>query len=285
MTGFTLVEMLVAISIVALLSLFLASVVGQATQLWISAENQSDYRLRARAALDYIGRDLKLAMLSPDNQSLEFIVNPPNMDSAYQCRDSIFWQAPVASNSSLGKVAEIGYFVQWDMTGTVPHANLCRFEVDPTDVTNYAIYTQSGWSSSPGGWVTKANLLAVAPATQASAYKGLFLENVVGLWIQGYNSDAANTLYSGDSYATSPPTLPATLEIALVVLNKSTAARLTSVQASTIKNLYSSVQTVTTISGACAQATAAAFVTSLPPALQSGANVISIKVPMNRNSP
>ena len=87
--------------------------------------------------------------------------------------------APVATETSYGELAEVGYFVKWEGA----RASLRRLFVNPsrpdsasaTGVSpneNFLIYKNPRWLSD-------TLVKAVAPATPP-AFKGLFADNVVG---------------------------------------------------------------------------------------------------------
>jgi prepilin-type N-terminal cleavage/methylation domain-containing protein len=266
-SAFTLVEMLTAVAVLLILGLVLVGITSQAAKLWTQGEGQIQYQERARVALDFIGKELKHAVLATNgnNSSLEFVVNPSSVSATYSYPNSIFWQAPIATDSSAGDLAEVGYFVQWNGT----QANLCRFFVNPSDTNgNYLIYQLP--YTQPEQWVTDSVIAKVAPATQASQYQGLFLNNVLSFWVAALNVDG--TAYGGDSRApaiinaTPQHLLPAQVEISLVFLDASSAARITTSMAAAIKSLSTST------------ASAQLFVKQLPVAIRSGARVATLLV-------
>ncbi len=257
-TGFTLVEMLVAISVLLLIMILLVSITSQAGKVWSRGESQNQYRQRARAALDYIGQELRVATLPLDRDKIDyqFQINPAGLAVEYSCRDSIFWQAPIATSSVQGGLAEIGYFVQWDLA--THQANLCRYFVNP-DNSNYAIY------NNPTSWVTDALMNAVAPATKASGYQGLFLENIIGIWVNATNVDG--TSYDGNPQLTKK--LPAYVEISIVGIDSKSANRMVAA------NQYSTVQ------GMYDKTDAAAFVAALPASVKNAATTVRLKVSLD----
>lgn len=247
LAGFTLLEMLVAITILCLICVILASILEYTSNIWQQGEVDNQNRRRARIALERIGQELRAATL-PLNRtsqtSLEFIVNPSSIGSNYLNRDAIFWQAPIATDTSQGDLAEVGYFVRYVNNQPV----LCRFFVNPSG-SNYI-------ESNPTGWLSASILDSVAPATQASQYQGLFLQNVLGLWIQAFNQDG--TAYGGDSRVSG--TLPAWVDLTLVLIDSEHARRLTSPGH---PGSYS---------------TASMFIASLPNAVSSGLSIVTMRV-------
>lgn len=265
-------------SILSILSLVLVSLSSEVGQVWTRSQDENAYRLHARAVLDYMGRELRCASLAVNSSvaatagksTLQFLINP-SVGSGYNYPDNIFWQAPIATDDkSRGVMAEIGYFIRWD--GNQP--NLCRYFVNPTDTANYLIYT-----AAPAQWITGSgnpgSLDNVASSDQAHNFQGLFLENVLGLWIQAYPfteptaTPVAFTLpYDSSSAASASHPLPAYVVISIVVMDVSSAVRLqnNSSMAATIKSLSS------------ASTDPQSFVAALPNSLKNAVNIVSIKV-------
>jgi prepilin-type N-terminal cleavage/methylation domain-containing protein len=257
--GFTLVELLVAMALLVLLSVFLVGISGQAGRMWSWGESRNQHRQKARAALDFMARDLRLAYLGVDPASsrFQFVINPP-IPPSYHNRDSIFWLARVATDAP-GGVAEVGYFVRWQDG----RAALCRFFVNPSD-PNYLIY-QVNEAGEPVDWINKDGLLdVIAPGTRAGNYRGLFLENVIGMWIDAYRADGS--LYEGDSKIAGNK-LPSRVEISLALLDESGAARLQ--EMALAPNVQSAVQSANS---------AADLLANLPPVIRPSASMANLTV-------
>ncbi len=218
-SAFSLVEMLVATAILSFLLLILISLTSQSSQVWSTGTKQGEHRQKARSTLDFIGREMRLATVAVDGGgSLRFVIyNQTNPGISTLNPHAVFWLAPVATETSMGDLAEVGYFIRWDTE--LKQSNLCRMLVNPSDTAHYLIYT------SPENWITDALLLQVAPGTKASGYQGLFLENVLGLWVKAYRADGTD--YGTDSSSSSNRNkLPAYVDISLVFLDSMTAKRL-----------------------------------------------------------
>ena len=222
--GFTLVEVLVSTAVLMLLVVIMSQMTRSIASSWTAGSGNSERRQNVRALADFIGQELRAATLPVDpgapSPNLQFVLNPAAVTGANRNPSALFWQAPVATDSSGGDLAEIGYFVRCVTSGSVPRAQLCRFFVNQGD-PNYLIDTNAAW-------VTDALLQAVAPADSASGYVGLFADNVIGFWARCLKSDgteiaAANTLY--DSRVTHA--LPASVEISLVLIDGPSASRMT----------------------------------------------------------
>jgi hypothetical protein len=98
----------------------------------------------------------------------------------------------------------MGYFVKWDTSPVgEPLPQLCRFFVNPSSTdANGAIVQNPNYlifDPNPTRWLSGTLIEAVAPATKASGYLGLFGENVVGLWVRSYGLDGKELPRSFDS--------------------------------------------------------------------------------------
>jgi len=241
--AFTLLEILVAITVLSLVVLVLANILGQSTAMWQKGLNDSQHRQRARAMLDLIGRDLRQACLSVDRarqDSLRFEINPPALTAlSIQNSDALFWQAPVSTAES-GELAEVGYFVHW----SDGKAALYRFFLDCSDPRYDAVEPNSSILTIPD-W---------------SDY--IFLENVIGLWINAYDKNGAILAEPFDSR--SSRALPASVEIFLVLLDSRSASRLTAAPGYT--------------------ADASSFIDGLPADVRPGASVVSMRVNLENST-
>ncbi len=264
-----------AIAILAIISIVLFGMVNQVGASWGRVQSQIDIHQNARSILSVMASELRLAALPVDRSNpngLQFIVDPSQLIGAassisaggFLNAHAIFWQAPIATSTTQGNLAEVGYFVRWDTSvAGNPRASLCRFFVNPDDAnSHYLIY------SNPTAWLSGAILDAVAPANGPS-YQGWMADNVIGLWVRCLDANgnpitrvaavsstkAATLNYSFDSRrgftaldasrnpleksgysdATLSPaeqvlcTLPNTVEIAIVVIDSQTARAVASV--------------------------------------------------------
>lgn len=194
-----------AVSILMAIVAMLSVIFSEVTRAWQKGEGRNERRRSARSLADFIAAEMQGALLPVETVSkagqsnLQFLINPPvtHIDDAapwvpdeYRNPHAGFWQAPIATDTSFGEVAVIGYFVKWAKTDAAPVSRpvLCRFFVNPSKpdasggfVRNpdFVIYNQPMES-----WVSKSLLERVAPADKASGYVGLFAENVVGLWFR-----------------------------------------------------------------------------------------------------
>jgi prepilin-type N-terminal cleavage/methylation domain-containing protein len=276
--SFSLVEMLVALAILSIIVVVLLSVITSLMSTWQLGQARNERRTVGRDALERMARDLRLASmpLSKSNATnLEFVVNPAGVSSTYELPQAVFWQAPVASDGGInGNLAIVGYFVQW-INGA---PSLTRVLINPSMTTSYTIYSNPTWMSD-------ALIQLNAPATASSGYAGLMAENVLGLWVQaldpqgnpiqqsagfaGENFDSrlpyayTNTVYGTQPNTNVAPVLPASVQIAIVIIDSRTAKRLTGVNpkekpSAITGNFWSDIQN---------------FYSNLPSAIQKGAEI------------
>ena len=253
--AFTLLEVLVSVAILMMMVVILASIASHVSKAWqdVSASNQQ--RSAARVLLQYMARELQ-AVKKPvpmpaaaGAANLQMVASlASNADNATVIPadnlypHALFWQVPVAHNTSKGNIAAVGYFIRWDTISKPGRAKpiLCRFFVAPSDAANFQIYDQA--AAVAQNWLSV--LPTVAPAT-APAYQGWMSDNVIGLWIrfldtdgqpitknaagttlnygfdsrQGYRSPATGQVHPGPAY-------PPSVEISLVVVDSRTLAKI-----------------------------------------------------------
>lgn len=252
--GFTLPEVLLGAAIFAFLVTILAQATSNVSDMWVSTQKRTNQQQSERAIMDFVGRDLEEALLPiirNDQQSLQLIRNPAGLAAAYQSGNTLFWQAPIATDSRFGDIAVVGYFVKW--TGS--KAVLCRLFVNPpgppdpakpAEAANYLVY------SAPDNWITNDVIAAAAPADKDHSYLGLMAENVVGFWAEpldahgqvittpaDFDSRTAYTDSAGKAFAAGA--LPPAFRISIAILDARTAARLSSsAQANSLQTLANS---------------------------------------------
>ena len=260
----------------------LLSMTSSMMSSWTADASRNERRNTARLVLDRMSRDLEQTTLPLSRDStngLQFVINPTTIVSTttYELPQAVFWQAPVATDGGInGDIAVVGYFVQWVNGAPV----LSRLLVNPSVTANYLIY------SNPTNWITDALLQAKAPATEASSYAGLLANNVLGLWVQPLDPNGnaiqqsevgtgsfdsrypytyTNALYPGSLVTNVASALPASLQIAIVVIDSRTAKLLSGTEKPTAPtgNFWSDIQN---------------FYSHLPAKIQRGAEIQSTVV-------
>ncbi|MDE1171803.1 MAG: hypothetical protein PW734_11445 [Verrucomicrobium sp.] len=262
--AFSLVEMLAALAAYSVILLLLAQLASQAGKLWKRGADQDACRLRARVMLSYVARELRTAAVpfqKGATNSFQFLVDPPAAGGrGYP--DSVFWQAPIATETSAGEMAEVGYFVRWDGG----RARLCRFFANPS-APQYLL------SSFPAEWLTPGLLAEGAPADAASRYRGLFLENVLGFWVRAYAADGTTPLpnpYDSRNAPDPAHPLPASVELSVAFVDEATAERLrVRKETGQVETLARSAQDLPR------------FLAALPPWVRQAANGSTLRVSMD----
>jgi hypothetical protein len=258
--AFTLLEMLVSVSVLSLIVVVLTGMFDQTSRIWSQGESSNARRRSARAVADFIAADLRGAVIpvsardpippgTPVRGNLQFVVNPSQISANYRFPHTFFWQAPVASDTSLGDLAEVGYFIRWVGPAGRERPALCRFFVNPSKTVSGGVIANPDYliySEDPKAWLSEQLLDKVAPADQASGYLGLLAEDVLGLWVrcyglngneltnfdsrEGYPYEYTYSRYADGSASTVDATvkryLPARVEVSLVQLDSKVANRL-----------------------------------------------------------
>ena len=266
-SAFTLVELLVATAVLSVLIVLLAQVMSMVSDAWSGGTGRAERQQNGRALVDFIGRELRAAALPVDPQSngvtpdLQFVVNPPAVPEKYRQPHAIFWQAPIATDTSRGNMAELGYFVRWDESRTPPRAILCRVFVNPGE-PQHKVYDNLAWLS-------EEVLQQVAPADATTGYRGLFAENVIGFWARCLDSTGnvisqsggergefdsrkgyLDTSYDADgatiNVTRTAPVLPSSVEISLLMLDSRAAGTITTATMEKIKGMVAASENATT---------------------------------------
>ena len=174
-SAFTLVELLIAMTVLALIAILLVSLLGGVNRAWVSSEQQAETFQDGRAIIELMSRELTQAVISP---KLQFVQNPTLTGVTQRANSgSLFWQAGLASTSS-GNLSEVGYYLS---ENTAQHTfQLNRFFVPPTDTTNYKIFANSP-NDRNALWVT--NFVALP------GLNTLVSDGVVAFWARCLDSN------------------------------------------------------------------------------------------------
>lgn len=306
--AFTIVELLVAMSVLVVILVLLVSMSDQAAKLWRDGGNHAQRRSNGRALLQFIAREIAMAAApasssylvsaggSSAEANLQFLASmPESSGSATFIPDgllnphAIFWQAPIAKNTTAGDIACVGYFLRWNTATTgVARGELCRYYTDPADGGNYRVYTKE--NGLPANWL--ANIDTVAPGA-AGNYRGWFADNVIAFWVRlldakdrpitanadgdkisgGYGFDSTRGYRDADGLIYKAPAFPAAVEIALVTVEPTAASRITTplhAQSNGPDRFYDDIDS---------------FIAGLPPAVKVGAQLYTTKVYLQTSLP
>jgi type II secretory pathway pseudopilin PulG len=223
---FTMIELLVSTAVLSVMVVMLVGLLDRTAASWTAGVAQTERRQSARVLADSIANELRCALLptdSADVSTLQLTLNPAAVPATFRNPDAVFWQAPLAADRRLGDIAELGYFLKWQPQpdGSV-RPLFCRFYVDPTDADNFLIYKK------PTQWLSAAILETVAPATRASAYRGLFAENIIGFWVRCFDKDH-NVILPRDTYDSRTKKTLRSIRVSLVLLDAAGLQRLNKV--------------------------------------------------------
>jgi prepilin-type N-terminal cleavage/methylation domain-containing protein len=205
--GFTLVEMLVAMAILAVIVMVLAVVLGNVSGFWVSTQSRIETFRNGRAALEFVARDLAALQqpVGPRSDatasatpvplgSVQFVQDAghassgltPLLGAGYEQvpnSSSVFGQARLGS-SSLGDLAVLGYYLVRSTSGD--RYELRRFFVSPSTGATNAV-TNSNYKLYAGN----AQAANGYPNTPAWIYQAGFAtnsypisENVIGFWVR-----------------------------------------------------------------------------------------------------
>ncbi len=228
-SAFTLVELLIAVALVALLSVFLFSILDATSKLWKDNESRVDSYREARAALNFMAREL--ASLHTWDIPNTFFINPNSAQinqSAIEANDTwasrLFFLATLpaeaqAPNQNRSDLCAIGYFLAYtkDKTAFAPKASddsqgsykLFRFfrSSDPTfDIL-------SGANTSDPLFLASTN----PPGSEVLA------ANVAKFQIKAFRAVPAGLEEVTTRPITDPPDM---IELSLTALNERDAAKL-----------------------------------------------------------
>lgn len=200
--GFTLVELLVATAVFALMVALLLTAVSHVTAAWRNADGQKSRRENARVVLDLMARDLRGAIPphpSSSTNAVPFTLNPSGFSSG-NGSDSLFWQTALPADRTKTDISTVGYFVRENLRA------LCRLSTN---------------GSVPNAWDDADTL---APATESDDYRGLLADGVLGLFVSLFDKNGNEIAATGD-HSTFETNLPASATITLLVADPATLRR------------------------------------------------------------
>lgn len=194
--AFTLVELLVAMAIFAILLLLTLNVIDHTGSLSSGTMAKMEAARVARESLDLISRDLSGALLPYDrgaSNSLQLIANPADLAAAYAQPHSLFWQAPLSRSADQGNLAMVGYFVLREPATDSRRSRfqLRRLYVEQADSNRFAaLATNAKWYDE------LAPIFAASDESTANpqGYKGWVADGVLGIWIRCLDSQGAPIL-------------------------------------------------------------------------------------------
>ena len=235
-SGFTMIELLVAMAVLALLVVLLMGIVESGTKLWRQSESRVDSYREARAALGIMSRDLGNALAAGGTN--KFLINGSpsafaklgnvqnleintNYAGAALFLASFPRSAQFSTNANENKsdVCEVGYFLAFGKTSAVSSGVGTNSIADTLNLYRYFLGSDGTYSN------LVANTVFGNPSpTLTSDRTELLARNVTGFRITAYSTNA-----SGLPVAFAPTTnqpLPVLVEISITAVNQDAAKRL-----------------------------------------------------------
>lgn len=213
--GFTIIELLTAVAILALMLTMVFSILGQTSTLWRRASGKIDAFQNARAAFELLTRNLSQATLNTyldyddvnlptrylRKSELKFIMGQAKKDLELSVvpgtGKGVFFQAPAnyATNANYQGLDMLlntcGYFVQFAPNRTIPeHAKNTAPNPPRYRLMQLLVNTETNviYSAGSKDWYKPYAATASAPAGQPS-YVRAIAENVILLAIRPIDPD------------------------------------------------------------------------------------------------
>lgn len=199
--AFTVLELLVATAILAVIVTLLFSIFERASNAWIAGEANVDRQRSARISLELLSREMSQAFITTSaTQRILFVGNT----------NWVYFVAPVAPSSDLySDLGEFSYI--YDASAN----SLVRWYSAPTDTNSTAgTYGPAGRSVTP-----------LTPVTNLAA-SSVLAEGVVGCTFQYYDAGGLGHFSWNSQASTNDNPLPSVVEISLLLVDSRTAAHL-----------------------------------------------------------
>jgi prepilin-type N-terminal cleavage/methylation domain-containing protein len=213
-SAFSLIEMLVAVAVFALLLTILAGAYSGIERAISQTNARREANATGRAALEWITRDLErirpptpgfiwsVTQNTNTNRPVatlgsQFLIASDQIATNTLNPHAAFWQ--VANEEGAGRtMAIVGYFVRW-ITETNNGAStkrpvLCRLYLNQTNAAYPA-----GLNSANGTWLDD-NLLTNAPGN-APSYRGWFADNIHSIWFRALDANGSPIATNASSNA------------------------------------------------------------------------------------
>jgi prepilin-type N-terminal cleavage/methylation domain-containing protein len=239
--AFTLLELLVAMAVLAILVLMLMNMVDSATRLWRINENRVEGYREPRAALGIVARDLKTAMAGTNMQF--FRLNdagyvPAGATVGTNASHVFFLSAMPAgaqwtSNATPNKsdICEIGYFVGYGKTSASSNSPVNTLNLYRYFLSSDETYAALKNTNSPSYPFPAASTIVLSDKNVE-----LLARNIVSFKITAYSAisqtnatNAASVQQILTNFVSSTNSaMPDLIEITLTAVNQDTAKKLSS---------------------------------------------------------
>ena len=231
--AFTLVELLVSMTVLAILLIILMSMVDSATKLWKQSENRVDSYREGRAAVNMIADDVSTILVSTNTEffSLNTAAQLPDSAKEPSVANNIFFLSALpkgaqdqdseavhegsSKEKNKGNVCVIGYFLAYDkISSSSPLASLNLYRY---------LLSSGGTLSAIQQKKLLTEKLSTLPSAVAPSGSEVLARNVTDFKIAPYTVDASGAI---QKFTQSPQTpFPDFLDIQLTVLNNETIKR------------------------------------------------------------
>lgn len=236
--GFTLLELLVATTILSLMLLFLFSVFDQSTKAWQAGERKIDAFREARAALFMIRRDLRGVMVGEDTP---MVYNRLGVDIGFSgalapetSASNLFFLTRLPLNAQgsghASEVCAAGYYVAWmrSAVGSDEAANfsynLIRYFV-PSGTPGNSVGTVPHLLSFMAGGSSLSEVATLFPRAAANVVpeNEVLSRNIIRFSLVPVVENGSGLVSADPGVLTEVPRM---VEITLEVINQATAAQL-----------------------------------------------------------
>ena len=208
--GFTLIEMLVSMVVLAVLVLAMMTLVDNATDLWRDNEDRTDACREARAALLIMARDLENAVAGTNVNFVRFNLESGAAGTNHGSNVFFLASLPMSAQEtgSRSDVCEVGYFLALDRTAASTNRTLNLYRYFRSSNHTFSNLTTSSLFTNVTTGVTGEEVLA---------------RNVVGMKITPVSANAG-TWTAFTPTAAAP--LPEVVEITLLAIGQDVAKRI-----------------------------------------------------------
>lgn len=234
--GFTILELLVAITLLSILVVLLLSMLDNTTKLWRTNENRVESYREARAALNLIASDLRSIYSSTNTNA--YASTFPNFDSTNSLGFLANLPLSAQGGSNKSELCTVAYFSGFGKAGafntsTQQSGNVYRFLV-PSDDTFVKM------TNTPPDFF--ANTLASGNISPTATGLDVIARNIADFSVREYTV-ATNGSLSAFTQSTNTP-LPDLIEVSITAVNNEYANRVGALDKSTWENTMNSTNAI-----------------------------------------
>lgn len=221
--AFSLVEMLTAVAILALLFSMLGGILGTMSRTWKEGQQRANNFTKARSMLDLVARDLQAGLYRPDINAFEFPASPAGAVKFYTQRPGVMTGTNVRDIS----------LVQYQLNTTANGSTLQRGDsAYDWSVNSSSNSTQIAFNNTALPNVASSNFRDISPGIVA--FKLLFV----------YSNGTMSTVYTPSNQSLPNPVTLKAIGIAIAVVDDQAMDQLAA--KNQIQALRTSLETATT---------------------------------------